>query len=67
MMATHKVETEKHADVMIAKVCKKAFAKGTTLCIKVSLGLELLEMGIAKNLFYHNYFLLLFLVSCKVL
>ena len=40
MMATHKVETEKHADVMIAKVCKKAFAKGTTLCIKVCLGLE---------------------------
>ena len=40
MMATHKVETEKHADVMIAKVCKKAFAKGTTLCIKVSLVLE---------------------------
>ena len=23
MMATHKVETEKHADVMITKVCKK--------------------------------------------
>ena len=50
MMATHKVETEKHADVMIAKVCKKAFAKGTTLCIKVSLGLEYKVLKIAKNL-----------------
>ena len=54
MMATHKVETEKHADVMIAKVCKKAFAKGTTLCIKVSLGLELLELQ--KKICYHNQF-----------
>ena len=49
MMATHKVETEKHADVMIAKVCKKAFAKGTTLCIKVPLELEYQVLKIAKK------------------
>ena len=49
MMATHKVETEKHADVMIAKLCKKAFAKGTTLCIKVSLALEYQVLKIAKK------------------
>ena len=56
MMATHKVETEKHADVMIAKVCKKAFAKGTTLCIKVSLALEYQVLKIAKKFCLHNYF-----------
>ena len=56
MMATHKVETEKHADVMIAKVCKKAFAKGTTPCIKVSLGLEYQVLKIAKKFCNHNYF-----------
>ena len=54
MMATHKVETEKHADVMIAKVCKKAFAKGTTLCTKVSLGLEFIGIS-KKNLLSHQY------------
>jgi hypothetical protein len=53
-MATHKVETEKHADVMIAKVCKKAFAKGTTLCIKVCLGLEYQVLKIAKNIYIHK-------------
>ena len=53
-MATHKVETEKHADVMIAKLCKKAFAKGTTLCIKVSLGLELLKKYFIIIIFYYS-------------
>ena len=36
MMATHKVKIKKHTDVMIAKVCKKSFARDTTISFKVS-------------------------------